>query len=73
MRVGTRHGRPTGPTKGWGTRGELLHCLVVDDSKYLLDTAGRMPKRRGVAVVGVASSTAEALRRAKEPSPGIRG
>src|SRR5450432_3942889 len=41
-----------------------LRCLIVDDSDAFLETANALLEREGVTVVGVASSTAEALQQA---------
>jgi CheY-like chemotaxis protein len=48
-----------------------LRCLIVDDNKYFLDSASRMLERGGVAIVGVASTSAEALKRADELRPDV--
>jgi len=42
-----------------------LRCLIVDDSDAFLATAGAVLERDGVAVVGVASSIAQALRQVR--------
>jgi len=39
----------------------VLRCLIVDDSASFLDAASSLLTREGLAVAGVASSTAEAL------------
>ena len=41
-----------------------LRCLLVDDNEAFLETASLLLEREGLAVVGVASSIAEALRQA---------
>jgi CheY-like chemotaxis protein len=42
-----------------------IRCLLVDDSDAFLKAARVLLEREGVTVVGVASSTAEALRQAR--------
>jgi CheY-like chemotaxis protein len=49
----------------------MLRCLIVDDSPRFLDAARGLLERQGVAVVGVASNSAEALRRAGELRPDV--
>ena len=46
-----------------------LRCLIVDDSPHFLQSARALLEREGIAVVGVASTGAEALRRAEELQP----
>jgi CheY-like chemotaxis protein len=48
-----------------------LRCLIVDDSPRFLDAARGLLEREGVAVVGVASSSAEALVRVAELRPDV--
>jgi CheY-like chemotaxis protein len=48
-----------------------LRVLIVDDNPSFLDAAGALLTREGQCVVGVASTTAEALRRAKELTPDV--
>jgi DNA-binding NarL/FixJ family response regulator len=48
-----------------------LRCLIVDDSPWFLDAARSLLERQGIAVVGVASSSAEALQRADELHPDV--
>src|SRR6266542_2971620 len=43
-----------------------LRCLIVDDSPRFVEAARGLMEREGIAVVGVASTSAEALRRAEE-------
>jgi DNA-binding NarL/FixJ family response regulator len=42
-----------------------LRCLIVDDNRGFLDAAGTLLEREGVTVAGVASTSADALRRAE--------
>jgi DNA-binding NarL/FixJ family response regulator len=51
--------------------GMNLRCLIVDDSPRFLDAARGLLERQGIAVVGVASSSAEALQRAAELQPDV--
>jgi CheY-like chemotaxis protein len=48
-----------------------LRCLLVDDSAAFLETASLLLERQGLTVVGVASSIAEALRRARALRPDV--
>jgi CheY-like chemotaxis protein len=48
-----------------------LRCLLVDDSVQFLEAASRLLERQGVAVVGVASTKAEALARVRELEPEV--
>jgi DNA-binding NarL/FixJ family response regulator len=49
----------------------MLRCLIVDDSPRFIDAARRLLERQGVCVVGVASTTAEALVRVAELPPDV--
>jgi DNA-binding NarL/FixJ family response regulator len=48
-----------------------LRCLIVDDSSSFLEAAQALLEREGLCVAGVASSGAEALRRAAELRPDV--
>ena len=48
-----------------------LRCLVVDDNHGFLQSAVRLLEGESVAVVGVATSGSEALRRTVELSPDV--
>jgi DNA-binding NarL/FixJ family response regulator len=48
-----------------------LRCLIVDDSHAFLEAASALLEREGVTVVGVASSTAGALQRARALQPDV--
>jgi CheY-like chemotaxis protein len=48
-----------------------LRCLLVDDSKYFLEAASTLLEGQGLAVVGVASTSAEALARVRELEPDV--
>jgi CheY-like chemotaxis protein len=52
-------------------KGVELRCLIVDDSTGFLAAARSLLEREGVAVVGVASTSAEALQRAEELEPDL--
>ena len=49
----------------------MLRCLIVDDSPRFLEAARGLLEGQGVAVVGVASNSAEALARAGELRPDV--
>jgi CheY-like chemotaxis protein len=61
MRAGTLPCDPAG----------MLRCLLVDDSPRFLDAARGLLERQGVTVVGVASTSADALQRAQELRPDV--
>ena len=48
-----------------------LRCLLVDDNDAFLKVASVLLEREGVAVAGVASSAAEALRQARALRPDL--
>jgi CheY-like chemotaxis protein len=48
----------------------VLRCLIVDDSPHFLDAARALLEREGL-VVGVASTTAEALRQVRDVKPDV--
>jgi CheY-like chemotaxis protein len=48
-----------------------LRCLIVDDSPRFLDAARGLLERQGLTVVGVASTSAEALHQVTELRPDI--
>jgi DNA-binding NarL/FixJ family response regulator len=48
-----------------------LRCLIVDDSPHFLDAARAFLELEGFAVVGVASTSAEALRRVEKIKPDL--
>jgi CheY-like chemotaxis protein len=50
---------------------EPMRCLIVDDSPRFLDAARGLLERQGIVVVGVASNSAEALRRVEELRPDV--
>ena len=50
---------------------EPMRCLIVDDSPRFLDAARGLLERQGVTVVGVASTSAEALQRTTELRPDV--
>ncbi|WP_297493083.1 response regulator transcription factor [Pseudonocardia sp.] len=49
----------------------VLRCLIVDDSPRFLDAARSLLERQGITVVGVASTSAEALEQAAELRPDV--
>jgi DNA-binding NarL/FixJ family response regulator len=48
-----------------------VRCLIVDDSQHFADAARGLLERQGITVVGVASTSAEALAQAAELRPDI--
>jgi CheY-like chemotaxis protein len=48
-----------------------LRCLLVDDSSRFLEAASKLLVRQGLAVAGVASTSAEALARVRELEPDV--
>ena len=48
-----------------------LRCLIVDDSPRFLDAARCLLERQGIMVVGVASTSAQALQQATQLRPDI--
>ncbi len=48
-----------------------LRALIVDDNAEFLTTARRLLEREGIAVVGVATSGAEALRQTEQHNPDV--
>ncbi|MEA2507170.1 MAG: hypothetical protein QOH48_1788 [Actinomycetota bacterium] len=51
--------------------GMSFRCLIVDDSAAFLKAARSLLEKEGVAVVGVASTGADALRRAHQLRPDV--
>jgi CheY-like chemotaxis protein len=49
----------------------MLRCLIVDDSPRFVDAARGLLEHEGVAVVGMASTGAEALQRARQLRPDV--
>ncbi|MFG1818555.1 response regulator [Kribbella sp. NPDC049174] len=48
-----------------------LRCFIVDDSPHFVDAARALLERGGLPVIGVASTTDEALRRVEELKPDV--
>jgi CheY-like chemotaxis protein len=48
-----------------------LRCMIVDDSRLFLDSARRLLERQGLTIVGVASTTADALRAVETMRPDL--
>jgi DNA-binding NarL/FixJ family response regulator len=49
----------------------ILRCLIVDDSVRFLDAARALLQQQGVQIVGVASTSAEALQKAATLRPDV--
>ena len=49
----------------------MLRCLIVDDSRRFLDAARGLLESQGMAVVGVASTGADALHQVDELRPDV--
>jgi DNA-binding NarL/FixJ family response regulator len=49
----------------------MLRCLIIDDSPRFVDAARGLLERDGITIVGVATSSAEALQRAQELHPDV--
>jgi len=48
-----------------------MRCLIVDDSRHFLDAARGLLERQGITIVGVASTSAEALQQVEELRPDV--
>lgn len=48
-----------------------MRCVLVDDNDQFLDVARRLLERDGLAVVGTASTSAEALHEVRELRPDV--
>jgi CheY-like chemotaxis protein len=48
-----------------------MRCVIVDDSLDFIEAARRLLEHDGIAVVGVASTSAEALRSVEELRPDV--
>jgi CheY-like chemotaxis protein len=55
----------------WHRERMTLRCLLVDDNATFLDAAAALLQREGVTVVGVASSTAQAIRQVRALQPDV--
>jgi DNA-binding NarL/FixJ family response regulator len=51
--------------------GLQIRCLIIDDNQPFLDAARLLLERQGVAVAGVATTSAEALRLEEELRPNV--
>jgi DNA-binding NarL/FixJ family response regulator len=49
----------------------VIRCLIVDDSPRFLAAARGLLEREGISVVGMVSTSAEALLRASEQRPDV--
>jgi CheY-like chemotaxis protein len=48
-----------------------MRCLIVDDDAPFLDAASRLLEHQGITVVGVATTSAQALKRVEELRPEV--
>jgi len=48
-----------------------VRCLIVDDNRAFLEAAGTLLEREGLAIAGVVSTSAEALREAEVLRPDV--
>jgi CheY-like chemotaxis protein len=48
-----------------------INCFLVDDSTLFLETASELLEAQGMAVIGVATTSAEALARVPELEPDV--
>jgi two-component system, NarL family, nitrate/nitrite response regulator NarL len=55
----------------WNADGVQIRCLIVDDYLPFLDAARVLLEREGIAVVGTATTSAEALRLEQELRPDV--
>jgi DNA-binding NarL/FixJ family response regulator len=49
----------------------MLRCFIIDDSRPFLDAARGLLEREGITVVGVASTSSEAIKRVRELRPDV--
>src|SRR6478752_3048068 len=66
-----RVGAGTAATNDSGSDRVQIRCLIVDDNQQFLEAARLLLEREGVAVVGVATTSAEALRLEQELGPDV--
>ena len=53
------------------TGDEELRCVIVDDNPTFIDVAARLLERGGITIIGVASTSAEAVQRVEELRPNV--
>src|SRR5437879_2878765 len=53
------------------TQGVALRCLIVDDNHEFLAAASKLLEQEGVSVVGVASTSADAIQMTAELQPEV--
>jgi len=64
-------GTLSGQTEVMETGAEALRCVIVDDNPEFLDTAAKLLGRQGISIVGVASTSAEALKCVQDHRPDV--
>jgi CheY-like chemotaxis protein len=52
-------------------KGEALRCVIVDNNRRLLKSASRLLEKQGVSVVGVATTSREAVPLIEELTPDV--
>jgi DNA-binding NarL/FixJ family response regulator len=50
---------------------EALRCVIVDDNPEFLDTAANLLGRQGISIVGVATTSTEALKCVEQQNPDV--
>src|ERR1700740_2258173 len=68
---GRAAGRRSSCTRECESEGMAVRCLIVDDNERFLQVACDLLKRDGIAVVGVATNSAEAFRQAERLRPDV--
>ena len=64
-------GRSRRAEAGTAAATKRIRCLIVDDNRRFLDAARLLLEREGVPVVGVATTSAEALRLEEQLRPDV--
>ena len=68
---GTVPGSPHVRRAEHGHAGDMLRCVIVDDSPGFIDVARTLLEREGASVVGIAETSEAALRRVVELQPDV--
>jgi DNA-binding NarL/FixJ family response regulator len=59
------------PSLGLGNVGHMVRCVIVDDSPHFLAAAQGLLAREGITVVGVASTSSDALAVVRQLRPDV--